>query len=729
MQSKNAIRFALFGLGFLSIGTQVYLMREFLTVFQGNELILGVVLAIWMFLTGSGAYMARFFHRRGSSTGTILLLLVVVSLLPVFMLISLDLLKSWLIPYGSMVGLWDVVRIAGTIQFPFCLVNGFLFSVLSTLFYHSEDTRATFDEIQNKNRLNSGVKGYLASAYSMESFGSLVSGALINFLFLWIFNTWQGLAILTSGFIFPVLFFAFIMTNRVRFFLLLLFYLVFTGFLFGFDFQEFSERIRYPGQHIMVSQGTPFGEVVITENANQFNFYGSGMLMFSTGNEISIEEKVHFPMVQHPLPRHVLLVSGGFSGTLSELLKYHPIRIDYVEMNPSMIRIAHQFTRQLNDTAIHTFNMDPRRFILKTEMKYDVAIIDLPEPSTLQVNRFYTHEFFSLLKQRLNPGAVVSLSLPTSGDYVSQQAGQLNSSIYNTLKRSFAHVLPVAVDRIFFLGSDSALQVGIPERIMEKGIETVFVNPYYLDSSLLQDRSDNIIRNLSDQVPINRDFKPIAMIYQHVWWMPVFPVKPWALILLSLVVAAMVILTLNPVNAGLFTGGFTLASTEVLLILALQILYGYVFQMIGVIFMLFMLGLAIGAKFSSIFFRSNPLRYYLLLQIILAAYAMIVPFLIFWLHMAQVTGILVQLLLAFLALDIAGLVGMEYGLAVRLSKTTPSSAVAINYSADLFGSAIGAFLVTLFLFPMLGLIWTGMILSLLNLFSAICLFYRRSGYL
>ena len=39
---KNAIRAGLFGLGFISISTQIYMLREGYIVFYGNELILGI---------------------------------------------------------------------------------------------------------------------------------------------------------------------------------------------------------------------------------------------------------------------------------------------------------------------------------------------------------------------------------------------------------------------------------------------------------------------------------------------------------------------------------------------------------------------------------------------------------------------------------------------------------------------------------------------------------------
>ena len=49
----------MFVLGFSSLYTQVFLLREFLSIFNGNELVLGIVLANWMLLTGTGAYLGK----------------------------------------------------------------------------------------------------------------------------------------------------------------------------------------------------------------------------------------------------------------------------------------------------------------------------------------------------------------------------------------------------------------------------------------------------------------------------------------------------------------------------------------------------------------------------------------------------------------------------------------------------------------------------------------------
>jgi len=56
--SKDYI-LVIFTLGLITISTQIVLLREFLSIFYGNELVVGMILTNWMLLTGLGAYIGR----------------------------------------------------------------------------------------------------------------------------------------------------------------------------------------------------------------------------------------------------------------------------------------------------------------------------------------------------------------------------------------------------------------------------------------------------------------------------------------------------------------------------------------------------------------------------------------------------------------------------------------------------------------------------------------------
>lgn len=50
-------------MGFTSMSAQLILLRDFLKLFQGNELVIGLLLASWMFITAVGAWTGYRFRR------------------------------------------------------------------------------------------------------------------------------------------------------------------------------------------------------------------------------------------------------------------------------------------------------------------------------------------------------------------------------------------------------------------------------------------------------------------------------------------------------------------------------------------------------------------------------------------------------------------------------------------------------------------------------------------
>ncbi len=721
MQAKNAIRTVLFGLGFLSIGTQIYLLRVFLTVSGGNEMILGAALASWMLLTGAGAFLGRFSHFINRRTGFLVTLMMIAGLLPTLSVFILEIMKTWMAPSGSMANLWMIMTAAVGIQLPFCLLNGFIFSCMSGF---SADISP-------------------ASAYSWESMGSMASGALVNLVFLWILGPYQGLALLTVSWFMIVLIFTYSFATKTCFYLGLIFSLSVSIALLTIGFQSISEKLLYRDQQVISNMGTPYGQVVVTRNQGQMNYYENGLLLFSGGNEISNEENVHLAMVQRERPQNVLLISGGYSGTINEILKYKPYVIDYVEMNPSLIGIASKYTKQLHHQAVRVHETDARKFIRKSPQMYDVVLVNLPGPSTLQLNRYYTMDFLIEIKKTMKPGGVIAYSLPTGSDYISREAGLMNATLLATLQQHFSQTLIIPVERNYFLASDSALDIDIPKLIQQRAIPTVYVNQYYMDVRQLRERSGYVTSAVNTTMyphPVrvpppcqggatpmgfrNSDFNPVATFYQNLWWLGIFSVNPVMIVCILAVVLMVVIASLNSVSAGLFTGGFTLASTEILLIFGLQVLYGYVYQVIGLIIMVFMLGLALGAALDFKTFRTSPVGSYFLLQASLAVYSILLPVLLMWLGSGQINegcAVASVVVFAFLA---AVIVGMEYRMASILVKGPPGDAVSRNYSADLFGSGMGAFIVTLVLFPLAGILYTGFFLAVLNMISGLILFIR-----
>ncbi len=704
---ENTLRISLFTLGFSSLATQVFLIRECFSVLNGNELVIGIVMANWMLLTGAGAYAGRFFGKMKGKIPFLLFLQFLFSLLPMLMLLKLDLWKAFSLPSGSIAGLIPVIRTMFLFQLPFCLLNGFLFV-------------AYVHEL-------SGMTGKNVSSvsYAIESVGGMFAGLVVNIFILTYSGMFGGLRILLVINLLVCLLFSITCGMKAQRIFMVPVCLVFMVLPFFTDLDTYTGNLFYPSQKLIFHKNTPYGKLDVTMTAGQLNYYENGLLLFSSSNEIVNEESVHFAMIQHAGPKNILLVSGGITGTLREILKYHPERIDYVELDPGLISLGRNYSKILDDKRIHIIHGDARRYIRQTKEKYDVVLVNLPEPSTLLINRFYSCEFIQELKKVVTRGAVISESLPSSSDYVSKTAARINSILVQTLKTQFRNVLILPGQRNYFLASDSSLSPEIADLIAVRGISTLYVNSWYLDENSLKERSEYIHSHLDKNSGINSDFKPVAFFQQLRYWSSMFEWNIIAAGIVILVLILLVIFSLNRISLGLFTGGFTASSLELLIILSFQVIYGYVFLATGIILSLFMAGIALGA-FS--FNRMIPVpteKKYIHLQITLALFSLGFPFIILLLSLPGIPVIMVQIVFLLLTLILSFITGLEFSLASALGARDLTVKMSSNYSADLFGSALGAIVTTLILLPFLGFVTSCLVMVMLNLFSAGFLYFRQ----
>ena len=128
-------------------------------------------------------------------------------------------------------------------------------------------------------------------------------------------------------------------------------------------------------------------------------FFENGLLAFETQSTFP-EEVVHLSLLFHPAPRSVLLVGGGVGGDLREILRHPVEEVVYVELDPAVIRAAQHHlppgeASVLADPRVRLIFTDGRRYVQTAGRTFDAVILDLPEPSTGALNRFYTEEFFA----------------------------------------------------------------------------------------------------------------------------------------------------------------------------------------------------------------------------------------------------------------------------------------------------------------------------------------------
>ncbi len=702
------------------MGTQIVMIREFMAIFQGNELIIGMFLGFWMLLTAAGAFLAtKLFQvpsslfpvpRQKSKTDNRQLTIapfffLILSLLSLSMLFTLPFLRNILLPPGVMAGPGYIALINLFVTAPFCLVSGFLFP----LFVNE------LSSWKEKNLLHEG--------YALDSAGSIVAALLYSLVFIFILNPFESLVILTFICFSTAITWSWIWNLKAQAINILIFGIVVAAASFIIQPGKIYNRHLFRNQNLLEVKTTPFGKLAVTKTGEQLSIYENGVPVIIGNDPAFREESVHYAMLSHPDPQEVLLVSGGTGGTIDELLKYPLAKIDYLEINPWMIRMIDKYKPFPKDDRVSYIFEDVRRRLSSVSKKYDVIILNTPEPLSAELNRFYTQEFFQLLKDRLNPGGIISLSVSAAGNYMNETSRMTHSVLYNTLKTVFGHIRIIPGEKDFYLASDSSLDKSFLQKYPSLGFTNIYVNPSYINEDLQKMRSDLIMKDLIPGAPVNSDLKPFVFSLSLRHWVEKFRMDIRIIPAVLAIIIVIAFLFLGPLNLGLFAGGFTASALEFILLIWFQVMYGYVFQMTGVIFAVFMAGIAIGSVMMHRV-KNSTFRIFLAIQAAIAAFSALLAILMFVIPTNSAHWMIIPLIL--ILVFITGLLtGAQFSLSGSLRNTSIRQSSGEAFSADLLGSAIGIVLVSVYLIPQLGLPMTGMVLAGLNVVALGVMAVRR----
>jgi spermidine synthase len=800
-RDKLPVLWALAGLGLASVMTQLALMRELLCTFAGNEMVLGIALGLWLLLTGLGTSLGRTADKLRNPLAVLFTAQIFIAVIPLAQVFAVRALRNVVFVRGAEVGVTGTVLSAAVLLLPFCLVAGYTLTLACSILAHIPNTADTFGvppsggsvvegthgtEMLNTQPPEGGTPNQAAGrVYVTDSLGSVAGGALFSFVLVRYLDhiallavpallnlaaaAWLGRAIShplapslspaggggeggqreagpgeggpRKATVVPL-------ANTLRWEIFILTLVAgISAFVWLVNADAFSTSLQFPGQNVLFRANSPYGRLVVTESGGETNFIENGIAVVSTPNVEQVEEAAHYAMSQRPDARRVLLVSGGVAGVAKEILKYDVAGVDCVELDPLVIETGRRFLPEhFADPRIRVIATDARQFVRQTTNRYDVVILALPDPSTAQLNRFFTVEFFNGVKQVLADGGVLSFALGRYENYVSPELAQLLASAHRSLQPSFANILVLPGGRVFFLASDGPLQGDIAARVEAQGIPTKLVNRHYLDATLTADRMADIQRAVSQPAALNRDFSPMLYYYHLRHWMSQFTLSFGALQAVLLLLLLVYLVRMRGPALVLFASGFAGSALEVVLLLAFQVLCGSVYHQVGVIVTVFMVGLAVGAlltnrrsrrkealagesQFDKSLLTSAPTsskdyngRCLAVLAFALAGYAVLLPLLLPLLNrMGGTTASLlaIKAIFTLLTLILAVLVGAQFPLANRLQFDGTATGVSQLYTADFVGASLGALLASTLLIPLIGVMGVCLLTAGLNVVGGV----------
>ena len=679
-----------FGLGFLAAVVQIYLLREFNAQFFGNELTYGFVLAAWLLWGGVGSTTAGRLRSRPAAMPRVYASLTV--LVPVALLVLRYSRRVLGLLPGEMTGIAAIFVYSLVV----CGLTAFPLGVLFVL-----NARA--------------AGGDVSRVYLLESAGAAVGGLFVQFALISRLPSWPGLSVAMGLAIAVIL----AVSGRRRDLVAGATGIVCLVLLAGYD--RPSQRAVWRPFELARSEDSPHGRLSVIRTAEQITLYVNGLTAFSSPDRPAAEEAVHFALLQRPAAQRVLLIGGGAGGAATEVLRYPRARLDYVELDPKIIQLALTFLppeakAALEDRRTRLILQDGRYYLTKSSVPYDAILLNLPEPSTALLNRFYTREFFREARRHLTPEGVLSFIVPGAENYLSADRRDFLASLWTTLKDVFPVVAVVPGATQIFLASESPLTLDpatLAARHDELGLRTVSLTAAALTARLSVSRRAMLDEALgASRGRLNTDVVPVSYYFDSVLWASQFRglesrilrsvgrlsagwllALPLAVILAGLAATAV----LRRRWPGRFliplaVTGFTSIAAEVVLLIAYQSDHGLVYGRIALLTAMFMAGLAAGSWLARLpglgrlvtvtGWQTAVLAILVLIRLAAAR------------HPSQAVY--------FLALAGLGLTGGGVFVSANRRFLAPEKNLGLGYGLDLWGSFLGVLVAAAFLIPLFG---------------------------
>lgn len=695
-----------FLLGFYSACSQVLLLRELVSSFNGDELFIGTALFGWLVAVAVGAY---FGGRISSRTRPVILLVIGALLLQIMVtaarlspLLVVDTVGEY-VPF-SIATLFSIL-----LMLPVSLISGLLFPAVARSGWDSERS--------------------IVDVYLFEGIGAFVGGVLIALAVGSLHSTLTvaaivGLIIILGSF--PG------QTKKATYILTALTLLLLAGSFFGGFYSDSSlDGIKFRGYRVLSSFDTPYGHQVLLERDSSFVLITDNLAEATYPNPETDENLLLPPLLYQPNAHNVLLLGRGEFG-LAQLADSIPgMKLTAVDPRGELSEVLD------NNMASHPgskrITNDPVTYLGESGVNssYDIILTATGPLDNYRTDRKLTPRFLGTVKAALKAGGVVAYTIPYDTErYVTPATERLISTIFRTFADVFPYVKLWPGNQTMILASTDA-DLKVPLDSLTARLSRLPFQPAYLDAYRLKDRLetlriDRLESSLNPKAPINSLERPLLP-YYHIAWRTqaggiekalVFLITQgrWWVIALPLTLLAFLTLSIagrqSRTRFSLFlylVAGAVSLSLELISFYLYQSTAGSLYSELAILIGTFMLGLSFGAYFSR-HTRCPGLEYPALALLFLTAIVLLLtynsvphPALLFY-H-------------AFFLFAVATGTGALFVAATnRYYSLTPFRNRGSGYAFELVGSALGALLTTTLLLPLLGL--SGLLAALLLLVAA-----------
>ena len=377
------------------------------------------------------------------------------------------------------------------------------------------------------------LKENLSLIYSADFLGAFI-GALV-----WVYLLLKYFSIIQIGYIVSsvnllIAFITFIIFKRnlkrnvlIIIVSISIFILNVLGFTFSKKIEAYLQKSMFKDP-VIYHKRTNYQDITITKNVKngELRLYINGNLQFcSTDERLYHELLVHPPIALLNELKNVLVLGGGDGLAVRELLKYGNINITLVELDKGMIEIAKEKPLSiLNENAFYNKNVkviNEDAFIyldrlIKSKKKFDLVIVDFPDPSNINLAKLYSLEFYRKIYKILNFNGIVSIQA-TSPYFASKTYLCIEKTLkmagFNTLK--YHYDIPSFGDWGFILAYKGRKDL-IENKLKNfslKILDTYFLTDELFKASLIFPK--NWLKYSEKDIKINTIFNPVIIKYYN----------------------------------------------------------------------------------------------------------------------------------------------------------------------------------------------------------------------
>ncbi|MFC2173846.1 spermidine synthase, partial [Acidobacteriota bacterium] len=657
--SKGLASVLAFGaLGYASLISQALFLREFLAISFGNELTLGIALALWFFGISLGAFLSGRIGAGWRAVDTFAVLLVVIVFLGFCELLLIRSARLILdIPAGQIASLSQIALAALIGVMPFGFAIGWAFPSASRL-------------IQEGEERNQGLA--IGKVYILEALGALAGGIAFTFVFLQRLSATEILSV--SGIVLLIATVGVSHSLSAR----ALTRWGLTIIAFGFIFlsvtplfsrlERLSEQLRWqginPDLERRLSVDSKYQHLDASIHEGQLSIFANGQFVASYPDEYSNVPMTHLTLAVMPEWNHsdILVLGAGSLGMLPTILDYDPRSVTIVELDDQLIELVGKGQQDreieaLSDSRITLLHRDGRKFLQESAKRYDLIVLSLPEPSNAMLNRYYTVGFFNHCLKKLQPKGVLVLRAGAGLNTYGSENLKYIASVHRTLTSVFDHVKALPLDSIhFFASQHEGISVDLAvlkNRFRQRWSGSGAFAPEHLSVLVDPHRIAHLEKELQSvsELPVNTDTRPMTYFFNLLLWEkmsggPIGAVLNWikqagwwfpAGLYIALCVIALILVRRH--GGYVITGGNTalvlaIGATglcgmawDLILLYAFQNTFGYLYHWIGLVVAFFMAGLALGGLAGNRLLRlAQPVRALIWAEVMIILYSAFLAF-------------------------------------------------------------------------------------------------------